>query len=90
MSKCTTMFKWQLSSTLASISLLADYPSVKLTSENIIKVANDRNYLISTQNLLEASFDLSHLVQTVNISPNNDIISYFICLANTINKANID
>ncbi len=90
MSKCAAMSEWQFSSTLASISLLADYPSVKLTSENVIKAAEDRKYLTSTQNLPEASFDLSRLVQTVKFSPDNDTISYVICFANTANKVNID
>ncbi len=46
--KCTAISKWQLSLTLTSISLLADYPSVKLTSENVIKAAKDCKYLTST------------------------------------------
>ncbi len=90
MSKCAAVSEWQLSSTLASFPLLADYPSVKLTSENVIKAAEDRKYLTSTQHLPEASFDLSRLVQTVKFSPDNDTISYVICLADTTNKANID
>ncbi len=88
-SKCATMSEWQLSSTLASISLLADYPSVKLTSKNVIKAAEHCKCLTSIQNLPKAFFDLSCLVQKVKFLPDNDTFSYVICLANTTNKANI-
>lgn len=90
MSKYATMFKWQFSSTLASFPLWADYPSIKLTSENVIKTAEDCKYFTSTHNLPKASFDLSRLVQTVQFLPNNDTISYVIYLSNTTNKTNID
>ena len=69
--------------------MLGDYPSVKLTSENVSKAAEDRKYLTFIQNLLEASFNFLNPVQTVKFSPDNDTISYVICLANAITMANI-
>lgn len=76
------MSKWALSLTLADFSLLANYFSVKLTSEKIIKVAEDCNYLISKQILPEPSFDFFNAAQTSKFLLNNDTISYVICLAN--------
>ena len=94
MSKCATMSEWQLShSALASFSSLADYSSIKLTSEKAVKSAKimtkDRKYLTSTQNLSEASFDFSRSAQKVKFTADIDIISYVICLADTTNKGNI-
>ena len=60
MSKHAVIFKWQFSLTLASFSLLADYSSVKLTSEKTIKAIENYKYLTSTQNLPKVSFNFSH------------------------------
>lgn len=84
------MFKWQLNSTLASFLLLADYPSVSLTSENLIMITEDYKYLISIQNQPDNSLHISHLVQIIKFLPDNHIISYFIYFFDTTNKANID
>ena len=88
------MSEWQLSHlALASFSSLADYSSIKLTSEKAVKSAKimtkDRKYLTSTQNLSEASFDFSRSAQKVKFTADIDIISYVICLADTTNKGNI-
>ena len=91
LSECAVMFTWQFSLNLAS--LLADYLSVKLTSQKAVKAVENRKYLTSTQNLPDASFDLSCVAQTAKFSPNNNDLSsqigYVICLADTVNKANI-
>ena len=85
------MITWQFSLTLAS--LLADYLSVKLTSQKAIKAVEDRKYLIFTQNLPDASFNLFCVAQIAKFLPDdNDLssqIGYVICLANIVNKANI-
>ena len=57
-SKYVIMFEWQLNLTLASFPLLADYSSVKLTSENIIKAIANCKYLNSIQNLPEDFLNL--------------------------------
>ncbi len=90
MFKYNALSKWELSLTLAGFPSLADYSSVKLTSEETIKAVEDRKYLTSTQTLPEASFDFSRAAHTAKLSPDNDTISYVICLANTTNKANVD
>ena len=70
-SKCAPMSEWQFNSTLAIFLLLANYQSVKLTSEKAIKSAKTmtkyREYLTLTQNLPQAFFNLSRAVQTVEI-----------------------
>ena len=88
--KCAAISKWQLCLTLASFPLLADYPSVKMTSENIIKKTKDCKYFTFTQNLPDISFDLSCFIQIVQFLPDNNTISYVIYLSDTTNKANID
>ena len=74
MSLNTSANRFQFSSTLASFPSLADYSSVKLTSEKAIKAAEDHKYFTFTQNLPEASFNLSRAAQTVKFSPDNGII----------------
>ena len=76
MPKCMTMSEWQLSlSALANFPLLADYSSVKLTSEEPIKeskiMTKDCGNLTPTQHLPEASFDLFCAAQTVEFSPDD-------------------
>ena len=80
MSKCATIFEWQLSlPALANFPLLADCPSVKLTNEEAIKgtkiMTKDCGNLTSTQYLPETSFDPSLAAQiaaqTVEFSPDN-------------------
>ena len=72
MSKYAAMSKWQFSSTLASFPLLADYSSIKLTSEEAIKetkiMTKDCGNLTPTQHLPEASFDLSCTAQKVKFT----------------------
>lgn len=51
--ECALISGLQLSLTLASFSLLADYLSLKLTDEKSIKAAKDCKYLTFTQNLPE-------------------------------------
>ena len=93
MSKYAAMSKWQFSSTLASFPLLADYSSIKLTSEEAIKetkiMTKDCGNLTPTQHLPETSFDLTRSAQKVKFTADIDIISYVICLADTTNKGNI-
>ena len=57
MPKYNTLFKWELSSILTSFLLLADYLSVKLISEKIIKAEKDDKYLTSIQPLSKSSLD---------------------------------
>ncbi len=78
LSEYTTMSKWQYSSALASFPLLADYSSIKLTSDKAIKTAKTITkyckYLTSTQNLSKVSLDLSRIAQTVNFLPDNIVL----------------
>lgn len=90
MLKYTIVFEWQLSWTLASLFLLVDYSLVKLTSEHMIKAVENHKYSTSIQNLPEASFDLFYFVQIVIFLPDNDTISYIICLTNIIKKTNMN
>lgn len=66
--------KWQFSLTLASLFFLIDYQSVKLISENVIKVEEDHKYLIFIQNLPKAFFDLFQATQKVKFLPNNNAL----------------
>lgn len=70
--------------------MLANYSSVKLTDKETIKAVEDHKYLTFTKILSEAFFNLSHIVQTAKILPDNNTISYVICLTNIINKVSID
>ena len=68
MSECATITEWQLSLlALANFLLLADSPSVKLTSEEAIKetkiMTKDCGNLTLTQHLPETSFDPSPAAQ---------------------------
>lgn len=90
MSKYNILFKCKFNLTLAGFFSLANYSLVRLTSKKIIKVVKDCKYLISTPILPETSLDLFHIAQIAKFLPDNDTISYIICLTNTIYKANID
>lgn len=57
-----------------SFPLLADYSSIKFTSEKTIKAAKDCKYLTFTQYMPEASFDLSYAAQTVKFSLDNNAL----------------
>lgn len=76
--KHPAIFKWQFNLTLADFFLLADYSSMKLTSEKVVKSAKimtkDYKYLTSIQNLLEMSFNLFCTIQKVKFTTNINII----------------
>ena len=83
MSECATISEWQLSLlALANFLLLADSPSVKLTSKEAIKetkiITKDCGNLTPTQHLPETSFDPSPTAQiaaqTVELLPNDNAL----------------
>lgn len=74
MSKYNALSNWELSLTLAIFPLLAAYSSVKLISEETIKVEEHRKYLTSTQTLPKASFNLFYTAQTFEFSPDDNTL----------------
>lgn len=59
--KYTLISRWQLSTTLTTFFLLANYLLFKLASEKSIKAVKNCKYLSSIQNLPETSLDLSYI-----------------------------
>ncbi len=79
------MFEWQFSSSLASFFLLADYTLIKLT------IGVSLNLFLATETAKQTVEFLSDNIVLLNKQLQWQItkISYVICLANVISKANI-